>query len=150
MEMAMITGMHAVIYTRNAEADRAFFRDVLGFSSVDAGGGWLIFAAPPSELACHPAESNGKHELYHVRRLAGGDCPSRRERDRVRPRQRPGMGSPIHGTASRRRRSRALRAASPDSLSAEPLSVQLLSERMSALGGNADLSDCVKQSRSPT
>src|SRR6516225_8158461 len=41
-----------------------FFRDVLGFSSVDAGGGWLIFAAPPSELACHPAESNGKHELY--------------------------------------------------------------------------------------
>src|SRR5262249_12675763 len=64
MEMAMITGMHAVVYTCNAEADRAFFRDVLGFSSVDAGGGWLIFAAPPSELACHPAESNGKHELY--------------------------------------------------------------------------------------
>src|SRR5262245_51486933 len=55
-EMAMITGMHAVVYTRDAEADRAFFRDVLGFSSVDAGGGWLIFAAPPSELACHPAE----------------------------------------------------------------------------------------------
>jgi catechol 2,3-dioxygenase-like lactoylglutathione lyase family enzyme len=64
MEMAVITGMHAVVYTRNAEADRAFFRDVLGFASVDAGGGWLIFAAPPSELACHPAESNGKHELY--------------------------------------------------------------------------------------
>src|SRR5262249_39232421 len=64
MEMAMITGMHAVVYTRDAEADRAFFRDVLGFSSVDAGGGWLIFAAPPSELACPPAESNGKHELY--------------------------------------------------------------------------------------
>src|SRR5262245_29937874 len=62
MEMAMITGMHAVLYTRNVEADRAFFRDVLGFSSVDAGGGWLIFAAPPSELACHPAESNGKHD----------------------------------------------------------------------------------------
>jgi len=64
MEMAMITGMHAVVYTRNAEADRAFFKDVLGFSAVDAGGGWLIFAAPPSELACHPAESNGRHELY--------------------------------------------------------------------------------------
>ena len=60
----MITGMHAVIYTRDAEADRSFFRDVLGFSSVDAGDGWLIFAAPPSEVACHPAESNGKHELY--------------------------------------------------------------------------------------
>lgn len=60
----MITGVHAIIYSRNAEADRAFFRDVLGFPAVDAGDGWLIFAAPPSELACHPAESNGKHELY--------------------------------------------------------------------------------------
>ena len=60
----MITGMHAIIYSRDAEADRAFFREVLGFPAVDAGGGWLIFAAPPSELACHPAESNGKHELY--------------------------------------------------------------------------------------
>jgi hypothetical protein len=64
MEMAVITGMHAVVYTRDVEADRAFFKDVLGFSAVDAGGGWLIFAAPPSELACHPAESNGRHELY--------------------------------------------------------------------------------------
>jgi len=60
----MITGMHAVIYTQDAEADRSFFRDVLGFSSVDAGDGWLIFAAPPTEVACHPAESNGKQELY--------------------------------------------------------------------------------------
>ena len=60
----MITGMHAVVYTRNAEADRAFFKDVLGFAAIDAGGGWLIFAAPPCELACHPAESNGRHELY--------------------------------------------------------------------------------------
>jgi catechol 2,3-dioxygenase-like lactoylglutathione lyase family enzyme len=63
-ERTMITGMHAVIHTRDAAADRAFFRDVLGFSAVDAGGGWLIFAAPPSEVACHPADSNGKHELY--------------------------------------------------------------------------------------
>jgi catechol 2,3-dioxygenase-like lactoylglutathione lyase family enzyme len=60
----MITGMHAVIYTRNAEADRAFFRDVLGFPAVDAGGGWLIFAAPRSEIACHPSDSDGRHELY--------------------------------------------------------------------------------------
>jgi hypothetical protein len=52
MEMAMITGMHAVVYTRNAEADRAFFRDVLGFSSVDAGGGWLILPRrPPNSRA---------------------------------------------------------------------------------------------------
>jgi catechol 2,3-dioxygenase-like lactoylglutathione lyase family enzyme len=60
----MVTGIHAVIYTRDAEADRAFFRDVLGFPSVDAGDGWLIFAAPPCELACHPAEANSKQQLY--------------------------------------------------------------------------------------
>src|SRR5262249_21935820 len=56
-----ITGRHPVIYPREAEAARSFFRDVLAFPAVDAGGGWLIFAAPPSEVACHPAESNGKH-----------------------------------------------------------------------------------------
>ena len=60
----MINGMHVVIYSRDAEADRDFIRDVLGFPSVDAGGGWLIFAAPPSGLACHPAEHNDKHEVY--------------------------------------------------------------------------------------
>jgi catechol 2,3-dioxygenase-like lactoylglutathione lyase family enzyme len=60
----MITGMHAIIYSRDAEADRAFFRDVLGFPSVDAGGGWLIFAVPPSEVAFHPGDESGKHELY--------------------------------------------------------------------------------------
>jgi catechol 2,3-dioxygenase-like lactoylglutathione lyase family enzyme len=60
----MIFGAHVVIYSRDAEADRAFFRDVLGFPSVDAGHGWLIFALPPSELAVHPAEFAGRHELY--------------------------------------------------------------------------------------
>ncbi len=60
----MITGAHAIIYTKDAEADRAFFRDVLGFDSVDAGGGWLIFKLPPAELAAHPAETGGTQELY--------------------------------------------------------------------------------------
>jgi catechol 2,3-dioxygenase-like lactoylglutathione lyase family enzyme len=60
----MITGAHAIVYTRDAEADRAFFRDVLGFPSVDAGGGWLIFALPPAELAAHPSDDGGRHELY--------------------------------------------------------------------------------------
>jgi len=51
----MITGTHILLYSQNAEADRAFFRDVLGFRSVDAGGGWLIFGLPPAELGIHPA-----------------------------------------------------------------------------------------------
>ena len=62
----MITGVHAIIYTADAEADRAFLRDVLELRSVDAGGGWLIFALPPAELAAHPAAEGGggRHELY--------------------------------------------------------------------------------------
>jgi catechol 2,3-dioxygenase-like lactoylglutathione lyase family enzyme len=60
----MINGAHVVIYTKDAEADRAFFRDVLKFPSVDAGHGWLIFAMPQAEAAFHDSESNDKHELY--------------------------------------------------------------------------------------
>jgi catechol 2,3-dioxygenase-like lactoylglutathione lyase family enzyme len=60
----MITGAHVIIYSTDAEADRAFVRDVLGFASVDAGDGWLIFALPPSELAIHPSRENDQHELY--------------------------------------------------------------------------------------
>ncbi len=60
----MIIGAHVVIYSRDAEADRAFFRDVLGFPSVDAGGGWLIFALPPAEVAMHPHDASGQAELY--------------------------------------------------------------------------------------
>jgi catechol 2,3-dioxygenase-like lactoylglutathione lyase family enzyme len=60
----VITGAHAIVYSLDADADRAFFRDVLGFPSVDAGGGWLIFALPPAELAAHPADAGGRHELY--------------------------------------------------------------------------------------
>ena len=60
----MITGVHAILYTRDAEADRAFFADVLGFDSVDGGGGWPIFALPPAELAAHPDATGGRHELF--------------------------------------------------------------------------------------
>jgi catechol 2,3-dioxygenase-like lactoylglutathione lyase family enzyme len=60
----VITGVHAIIFTRDAEADRAFFRDVLDLPSVDAGGGWLIFALPPAELAAHPADGDAHHELF--------------------------------------------------------------------------------------
>jgi predicted enzyme related to lactoylglutathione lyase len=60
----VITGIHAIVFSPQAEQVRAFFRDVLGLSSVDAGGGWPIFALPPAELAVHPADGNTRHELY--------------------------------------------------------------------------------------
>jgi hypothetical protein len=62
----MIFGAHVIVYSKDAQADRAFFRDVLGFSSVDAGHDWLIFALPPAEVAVHPADANGGHELYLI------------------------------------------------------------------------------------
>ena len=61
----MISGAHVVVYSKNAEADRAFFRDILGFTSVDAGHSWLIFALPPTEAAFHPSEDDA-HELYFM------------------------------------------------------------------------------------
>jgi catechol 2,3-dioxygenase-like lactoylglutathione lyase family enzyme len=64
--MVMVFGAHVIVYSRDATADRAFFRDVLGFASVDAGHDWLIFALPPAEVAVHPAEANGPHDLYLV------------------------------------------------------------------------------------
>jgi catechol 2,3-dioxygenase-like lactoylglutathione lyase family enzyme len=60
----MITGTHVIIYSKDAEADRDFFRDVLKYPNVDAGRGWLIFKLPPAEVAVHPDEDNGGHELY--------------------------------------------------------------------------------------
>lgn len=60
----MITGIHAIVFSPDAAKVRDFFADVLDLRSVDAGGGWLIFALPPAELAVHPAEGAGRHELY--------------------------------------------------------------------------------------
>src|SRR5262249_54013321 len=65
-EALVISGAHVIVYSRNAEADRAFFRDVLGFKSVDAGHGWLIFALPPGEGAFHPTGGDERHELYFM------------------------------------------------------------------------------------
>jgi len=62
----MIIGAHVIVYSKDAAADRGFFREVLGFSSVDAGHGWLIFELPPAEAAVHPDEGNNRHELYFM------------------------------------------------------------------------------------
>jgi catechol 2,3-dioxygenase-like lactoylglutathione lyase family enzyme len=60
----MIRGAHIVLFSTDVQADRAFFRDVLKYPFVDAGHDWLIFTLPPAELAVHPAEANGAHELF--------------------------------------------------------------------------------------
>src|SRR5580704_15138568 len=60
----MIYGAHVILYSREADADRAFFRDVLKYPFVDAGHGWLIFQLPPAEVAVHPSDENDVHELY--------------------------------------------------------------------------------------
>lgn len=62
----MITGVHALVYTKQADAVRAFLRDVLELPSVDAGGGWPIFGLPPAEIAVHPSDAADKHELYLI------------------------------------------------------------------------------------
>lgn len=59
----MISGVHAIVFTTATDEVRDFFRDVIGLRSVDAGGGWLVFALPPAELAVHPAQS-ARHEIY--------------------------------------------------------------------------------------
>jgi hypothetical protein len=60
----VINGAHVIVYSRDADADRTFLRDVLGYPHVDAGGGWLIFKLPPAEVAVHPADGAPSHELY--------------------------------------------------------------------------------------
>ena len=60
----MINAVHSILFARDADAARAFFSDVLELESVDAGGGWRIFALPPAELAVHPADEGGGQELY--------------------------------------------------------------------------------------
>jgi hypothetical protein len=62
----MITGAHVMIYSQDAEADRAFLRDVLEIPAIDSGGGWLIFKLPPAELGVHPGERNDVHEFYLI------------------------------------------------------------------------------------
>jgi catechol 2,3-dioxygenase-like lactoylglutathione lyase family enzyme len=80
----MINGAHVIIYSKDAEADRTFLRDTLGFPHVDVGHGWIIFGLPQAECAFHPSDENDRHELYlmtddveaEIRRLnaAGAAC----------------------------------------------------------------------------
>jgi len=60
----MINGGHVIIYSKDAEADKAFIKNVLKFPYVDVNQGWLIFKLPPAEIAVHPSDENDLHELY--------------------------------------------------------------------------------------
>jgi hypothetical protein len=62
----MINGAHSILYSTDADADRAFLRDVLKLPNVDVGDGWLIFGLPPAEVAVHPTDVGAKHELYFM------------------------------------------------------------------------------------
>ena len=62
----MISGVHLIIYSKDAESDRAFFRDFLNTQEADAGHGWPIFGLPPAELAVHPSSENDRHEIYMI------------------------------------------------------------------------------------
>jgi catechol 2,3-dioxygenase-like lactoylglutathione lyase family enzyme len=115
----VISGAHVVLYSNDATADRAFLRDVLGFASVDAGHGWLIFALPPAEVAVHPADppsgEQNPHELYFLcddlkselegLRQKGVQCSDVRE---VK------MGFAQQDSASQRGRDRSLSAQAPN------------------------------------
>jgi len=117
----MITGVHAVIFSTDAEEDRAFFRDVLELPSVDAGGGWLIFALPPGELAAHPADEGGRHELY----LMCDDVHATIDELKAKgvefsgPVSDEGVRPHDHDPAARRWRARPVRAKTPHSALAE-------------------------------
>ena len=78
--MAMINAVHSILFARDADATRSFFTDVLELRSVDAGGGWLIFALPPAELAVHPAAEGGVQELYLMTDDLTGTLAQLRER----------------------------------------------------------------------
>jgi catechol 2,3-dioxygenase-like lactoylglutathione lyase family enzyme len=79
----VITGAHVIVYSADPQADRAFCRDVLGLPGVDAGGGWLIFALPPAEVAVHPHETGGGHELYLLCDDLGATVAQLRDRGAV-------------------------------------------------------------------
>ncbi len=95
----MITGSHVIVYSKDEEADRNFFKEVFGFDSVDAGHGWLIFALPPAEIAFHPGDES-RHELY----LMCDDLEKTMRSGFQRADRRPTLGPPRSPRPARRRK----------------------------------------------
>ena len=89
----MIAGAHAIVFSTDPDADRAFLRDVLGLPNIDIGAGWLIFGLPSAEVAVHPGEDNGRHELFFVVEDLRAFVAAMKARDiRIRPPQDTGWG----------------------------------------------------------
>jgi hypothetical protein len=122
----MINGAHAVLYSDDADATRATLAKVLGTRSVDAGGGWLIFALPPAEIAVHPAEEGGRAKLYLLcDDVAATVTAFQAEGIEVaRPIGDQGLGPAHCHHPPRRGRARPLPAAPPDRGPAELSSAQ--------------------------
>ena len=103
--MALISGAHVMIFTRDEDADRAFLRDVLEIPCIDGGGGWLIYKLPPAEMGVHGGEQNDVHHLYLM-------CDDARGQGRrVRRTVHCELGPRDLGSTARRRQDRPLRAA---------------------------------------
>ena len=116
----MIFGAHLVVFSTDAEADRAFLSDVLGFDSVDAGGGWLIFALPAAEAALHPAEAPAA-ELYLMTDDLAADMRSLAERGvELSDVEEARLGHDHEDPAPERRRDRPVSAEAPDGDRAPP------------------------------
>ena len=121
-----INGAHVLLYSDNPEADRAFFRDILNFPAVDAGGGWLIFALPPAEVGIHPSDGE-KGQSHGGRKLLGSvlylmcdNLPAlmkslQSQRRDLLARGRGRLGNQDHDPVAQRRRNRSLSAHSSDS-----------------------------------
>ena len=96
----MIFGAHVIVFTHDAEADRAFFRDVLELASVDSGGGWLIFEMPPSEIAFHPTDVSPTNEIYLLCDDLAPRCNDSKPRASPSRRSMRSAGAPSRGSRS--------------------------------------------------
>ncbi|MGH9246955.1 MAG: VOC family protein [Acidimicrobiales bacterium] len=111
----MISGVHGVMFAEDADAARRFVSDVLEWPSVDAGGGWMLFACPPAEVGFHPTEKGGEHhELYLMCDDIEATVAELTENRVHRATHRRGVRAGGMDQGPRRRQPRPVRAESPD------------------------------------
>ena len=136
----MVNGAHAIFYSDDADATRAALAKVLGTRSMDAGGGWLIFALPPAELAVHPATEGGRVELYLMTDDVAATVTALQAEgvEIARPISDPGVGAVDGHHPPRRGRARPLPAPAPDCGAADLSSIHPGSGRSGVDGGSRE------------